>query len=221
MRPLRIIVAVLALLCSIAPSGAAADRIHKILIVHSYHQGLAWTDSISEGIRSALVPFDRRIELYFEYLDIKRRPRPLSEEDLPAYFQPDSGFDVVITADEEAFELVRRREIGSGPVLPVVFCGISRFEPATIDPAQAVTGVLETVAHRDNVKLMACCSTGMSPEPFLNMNLRILLCRNSAIHRSSLSSLGCGRTGCHHLTAQSTTLFHAVYSRRPERDLAG
>lgn len=43
----------------------------NILVLHSYHQGLEWTDNISKGIQSV---FDDKanINLIFEYLDAKR-----------------------------------------------------------------------------------------------------------------------------------------------------
>ena len=48
-------------------------RNKKILIIHSYHQGLVWTDGQDEGIREILAG-QSNIEISSEYLDSKRIP---------------------------------------------------------------------------------------------------------------------------------------------------
>jgi len=47
-----------------------ADK--NILVLHSYHHGLEWTDSISKGLISAFDKSKEKTNLYFEYLDSKR-----------------------------------------------------------------------------------------------------------------------------------------------------
>jgi len=54
------------------PWDTEAARKEKILVLHSYHQGLEWTDSITAGIQSVFKPLDKTYELYYEYLDTKR-----------------------------------------------------------------------------------------------------------------------------------------------------
>jgi hypothetical protein len=49
-----------------------ANQRKHVLVLHSYHQGLGWTDRITKGIKSALHDTDQEIELYFEYMDTKR-----------------------------------------------------------------------------------------------------------------------------------------------------
>ena len=53
--------------------GFCQNRKH-ILVLHSYNQGLDWTDSENEGIASILRPRSRDIEVYTEYMDTKRFP---------------------------------------------------------------------------------------------------------------------------------------------------
>ncbi len=54
------------------PFPAEGARKQKILVLHSYHQGLEWTDNISSGIQTVFEPLDKDYEIYYEYLDTKR-----------------------------------------------------------------------------------------------------------------------------------------------------
>ena len=54
---LPIIALILVLLASATLSKAAAeDGLKKVLVLHSYHRGLGWTDSIAQGIDENLIP---------------------------------------------------------------------------------------------------------------------------------------------------------------------
>jgi len=156
---LRSLVLALALtiLMAIVSIKATAAENQKILILHSYHQGLAWTDSVSQGIQSTIAPLSKPIELYFEYLDIKRRPQPISESTVLYSLQnrlKQTAFDLIIASDDEAFELVRRVTATDSINIPLVFCGLSHFEPHMTAGPRPMTGVLKTVGHQANLDLM-------------------------------------------------------------------
>ena len=89
---------------------AWAAPLRRVLILHSYHQGLPWTDSVTRGIQSAFAPFDRQIELYFDYLDAERQPKPVSKISQVAYYRAriiQGAYDALIVSDEEALGLVQ------------------------------------------------------------------------------------------------------------------
>jgi len=44
----------------------------KVLVFHSYNEGLTWTDNVNKGIHRAFKPVEESVELFFEYLDRKR-----------------------------------------------------------------------------------------------------------------------------------------------------
>jgi len=44
----------------------------KIMVFHSYHQGLEWTDEVTKGIFSAFNPMGDSVEIFIDYLDSKR-----------------------------------------------------------------------------------------------------------------------------------------------------
>lgn len=155
-RPL-VFCLVLALVLAGFCAGATAAEMKKILIVHSFHQGLAWTDSVSQGIQATNDPFNKQIELYFTYLDVKRRPEPVSETTLVDTLLPEleqTAFDVIIVSGDAAFELIRNIEEKNNRKTPLVFCSVSRFDPKWRDGDRPMTGVLKTVAHQANLDLM-------------------------------------------------------------------
>src|SRR6266566_782207 len=60
----------------------AAAPTKRVLILHSYHQGLYWTDSIQRGLEAALADSGVRAELYTEYMDSIRFQRLLRRREV-------------------------------------------------------------------------------------------------------------------------------------------
>ncbi|MEO1234198.1 MAG: hypothetical protein AAFZ18_35420 [Myxococcota bacterium] len=116
----------------------------SILLVHSYHPALGWTRKLSYGFGSALGALPR-LRIDTEYLDAKRRPGlPHAEaflETLEAKYRSHPP-DVLVIADDPAFELLwgRRRELFPG--VPVVFMGLNEVR-ADVLQAPQVTGIFE------------------------------------------------------------------------------
>ncbi|HPF93417.1 MAG TPA: hypothetical protein PLV65_05760, partial [Tenuifilaceae bacterium] len=57
---------------SIAFASSKVQTPHNVIIINSYHQGLSWTDSLNKGINKVLLESGLDIEVYTEYLDVKR-----------------------------------------------------------------------------------------------------------------------------------------------------
>ncbi|MCG8578891.1 MAG: hypothetical protein MI866_03185, partial [Bacteroidales bacterium] len=53
------------------------NPVKKVLVLHSYHQGLEWTDNVTDGIKQTMLSHEDEVDLYFEYLDSKRYPDSL------------------------------------------------------------------------------------------------------------------------------------------------
>ena len=62
---------VLSFFLLISTQGFSFER-KKILVLHSYHQGLQWTDNVSQGIREVMDSIGDGYELDYEYLDTKQ-----------------------------------------------------------------------------------------------------------------------------------------------------
>ena len=121
----------------------AAEASGKVLLVHSYHAGYPWVDSISRGVKKALAGTD--IQLEYFYMDTKRRPdeewKIKSGEmalEKTAVYQP----DVVIAADDNAQEYFAKKLAGKDKP-QIVFCGVNSEASKYGYPASNVTGILE------------------------------------------------------------------------------
>ncbi|HOK14945.1 MAG TPA: histidine kinase, partial [Candidatus Kapabacteria bacterium] len=105
----------------------------KVLILHSYHKGLKWTDEVDRGIRDQLKSMNFT-EIFTEYLDTKRH---FSDE----YFElkkreflykfSDEKFNVVITTDDDALNFALSNHDIIFKSSPIVFCGVNHLSPET------------------------------------------------------------------------------------------
>jgi signal transduction histidine kinase len=150
---------IILLLCFIALTGqdCQAERKKRILVLHSYHQGLEWTDNITKGIQSVISPYHELFELQYEYLDTKRN----SDEDYMEYMSKfittknaHISYELVIVADNTALKLINEGRITFKGNPPVVFCGINNYSPALTDGIEKVTGVVEVTDYRGTIDLM-------------------------------------------------------------------
>lgn len=140
-------------LCAVLSPAQAKTK--KILVLHSYHQGLEWTDDITAGIQSVLDPMNS--EIYYEYLDTKRNTGERYARNLIELFQSKQKnipFDLVIAADNNALEFVRKYGSSLYPNAPVVFCGINHFNESLIAGIDQVTGIVEHVDIKATIELM-------------------------------------------------------------------
>ena len=143
----------LSALCAVLSPAQAETK--KILVLHSYHQGLEWTDNITAGIHSILDSMD--IDVYYEYLDTKRNTGEHYSKKLIELFQSklqNTSFDLVITTDNNALEFVKIHGSDLYPKAPVVFCGINNFNESLIAGIDQVTGIVEIVDIKATIELM-------------------------------------------------------------------
>jgi len=138
-----------------AQNAVTSQPRRQVLVLHSYHKGLAWTDSEDAGIASVL---DDKpgLELFTEYMDAKRFAQPGDEDRLAAYFArkyANSRFEVVIATDDDAFQFLLGRRDKLFPGAQVVFCGVNYFDEAMIaHSAGTYTGVVEAYDVRGTLR---------------------------------------------------------------------
>ena len=130
------------------PSRSAPEY---ILILHSYHK-FTWTDHINEGINSVL---DRRqhVSVRTEYMDTKWYQEPEYLQQLFDLYQRKYGdmkFDVVIVADDNAYNFARAYQASLFHGAPIVFCGVSDFDPEEIR-GRPITGMVEIEPYEDMI----------------------------------------------------------------------
>lgn len=132
-------------------------KTQKVLVLHSYHQGLEWTDNITAGIKSILGTKESNIEVYYDYLDTKRNTGPAYENKLIELFRAkkqQASFDLVITSDNNALNFMRLHGADLYPNTPIVFCGVNFFTPDLIAGMEQVTGVTESADVKSTIELM-------------------------------------------------------------------
>ncbi len=118
----------------------------QVLVLHSYHQGLSWTDNITRAILDVLDP--EKVDLYFEYMDTKRFTDPNWGEALYQLYRiryAQTRFDVILVSDNFAFNFMRTYGDRLFPGVPVVFCGINFFTSTMVQGHPNFTGVVEDV----------------------------------------------------------------------------
>ncbi len=128
----------------------------SVLILHSYHQGYEWGDSIAKGLQDHLEKKEN-LSLHVEYLDALRYSSVDHMNAFEEYLKVKYGkkgfdFSLIICSDDPALQFVYSRRVLFGDT-PVVFCGINNFEPALIKGMKNVTGVNEVISVEETVQV--------------------------------------------------------------------
>jgi len=145
------------LILTICVSISFAQENKHILILHSYHKGQKWNDSITQGVESILNSNGQNIELFFEYMDTKRfyDDRHLNNlyQLLSHKFQ-NHKFDAIICTDDHAFNFFLERFHELFPKTPTVFCGVNNFNEASLAAGRNwITGVVESTDLTKTIKI--------------------------------------------------------------------
>lgn len=128
----------------------------KVLVLHSYHHGLEWSDQISKGIISTLEKSPEKVLIYFEYLDAKRYFTPYFKEKTFEYLLLKHGqtrYDAIVVVDNDALAFTNSYHHLLFSTAPIIFCGINDFKPTLVSNLKEVTGVVETVDYEGAISL--------------------------------------------------------------------
>jgi ABC-type uncharacterized transport system substrate-binding protein len=131
----------------------------QILVMHSYHQGLEWTDNISRGIIDTFREEEKNYEIFFEYLDTKRNPSSEYFERLVEFEKQKTelgglNFDLIICSDNNALTFLSRYGKELFGEVPIVFCGVNNYTPAMRGGNPNITGLTEAIDFRSNLTIM-------------------------------------------------------------------
>ncbi len=134
----------------------APGAVRQALILHSYHQGLSWTDNIMAGMASVLDDADADLEVHVEYMDTKRHSPAEAFPYLEALYRQKYGqisFDVILLSDNNALTFILSRRDRLFPGVPVVFCGINNFSKDMLEGRTDVTGAVEEIDIRATIDM--------------------------------------------------------------------
>jgi PAS domain S-box-containing protein len=129
----------------------------NILVVHSYQEGLEWTDGQNQGIKNAFSTF-ASINLSIEYLDSKRIPLenitvPFAELLRSKY--KGVRLDAIIVSDDNALNFLAGCHKELFPGVPVIFCGINNYTPDILTDFEGLaTGVIQTLDPGGTIDLI-------------------------------------------------------------------
>jgi PAS domain S-box-containing protein len=137
-----------------APQAKAQADMKRVLVLHSYHKGLGWTDSITKGIEAAFSKSKFPIEIFYEFMDTKRifdeaYLNKLAE--LYQYKYRKRHFDAIISSDDHAFRFLLAHHDALFPQTPVVFCGVNYFKDDFIANTDYFTGVVESFSIKGTI----------------------------------------------------------------------
>lgn len=145
------LVLLIALLLAPLPLAAASP---SVLLLHSYHPGLSWTDTLNVGIHDTFRAEMPGALLWVEYLDTKRNTDTsyLSlQAALLEHKLARSTFDLIVTTDNDALDFVLRYRDTIFQGAPVVFCGVNDFKPQQLSGHKRVTGLAENPAFAETM----------------------------------------------------------------------
>jgi diguanylate cyclase (GGDEF)-like protein len=149
---------VIFLVCILVISSAHAEcRKKKVLVLHSYHQGLEWTDEITRGIKSVFDPLQLSYETHYEYLDMKRNAGKAYLDDMARLISDKNNkfqFEAIISSDNDALKLLNDGKLSFKGNPPVIFCGVNNYDARLTDHLDKVTGVAETTDLKGTIELI-------------------------------------------------------------------
>ena len=160
----RFIIVLLALALPVAVPGARAAGVHdhdhpRVLVVHSYHEGLPWTDAVQRGFREGLGEQAEHLNLYFEYLDALRSAGAGSRTE-EAFVQRiieryrSLDIDILLATDDPAYNLLRAIRDRLAPGKPILFAGVNNITEANLIGIEGVAGIAETPDFTATLTLM-------------------------------------------------------------------
>ncbi len=150
----RMLVPLVALLCFL-PAPASSASVRNVLLLQSYHHGFEWTDRITEGVESVLEGKKVPVLLRIEYMDARHVKESADERLVFESYRrkfANARFDLVISADTEAFQFLRRHRDDLFPGVPVVFCGVNDYVDSMLDGRSDITGVAESLDVKETLE---------------------------------------------------------------------
>jgi len=122
----------------------------EILVIHSYHSNLSWTQALKTGIEQG---FPSEVTIHHEYLDAKRHPELQHQTEFLAHIQTkyqDTDLSLLMVSDDPGLGLVLDSREEYFSEFPIVFMGINNVQDSLLDKPW-LTGVFETHSNVETI----------------------------------------------------------------------
>ncbi|MEM9088717.1 MAG: histidine kinase dimerization/phospho-acceptor domain-containing protein [Cyanobacteria bacterium P01_F01_bin.53] len=140
---------------------AQALETKKVLVIHSYHPELSWTQQEKEGIDQGFVESEHDVAVYHEYLDANRYPGLQHRHSFFDYLKSkyrETPLDALMIADDPGLTFYLSARDKYFADVPVVFMGINYVQEELFD-VPWLTGVFENHSLAETI-LEAKLQTG-------------------------------------------------------------
>src|SRR6056297_123916 len=100
----------------------------RVLLLHSYHKGYAWTDKIGRAIFNSIQEAMPETDIVTDYMDTRRYSGSGNLFDLAMLYlhkYRNTDFDLIIGTDDQVLRLIWSYGAYIFPQIPVVYCGIT------------------------------------------------------------------------------------------------
>ena len=158
-RPCPAIVFFLCVFLHILLSSAlfAQDKpLKRAFVLHSYHRGLSWDDTIDSSIKSIFREGGLNVEIQTEYMDTKRIHDATYMKQLYELYRykfKNRKFDVIISIDNHALNFFTEHRDEIFPGTPVIFCGVNNFQDSMLKGQNLYTGVVEDMEIKGTIDI--------------------------------------------------------------------
>lgn len=124
----------------------------NILVIHSYHSGLSWTDNINKGIYNSFVnEQNSTVDIRCEYMDTKHFEDSAHFTIFKNYIKnkyQGIKIDLLICSDNAAFNFLTINAPIIFPNIPVLFCAVNYCDSIP----QNFTGIIEDIDIKLNIE---------------------------------------------------------------------
>lgn len=134
----------------------AREDTKRILMIHSYHWGMSWTDGQVEGFMQGIRKAGIDASVSMEQMDVVTQPAPYDYDRFADYLIWRHGgrkFDLIVTTDTDALKFValKYNELFAGT--PVIFSDVYGLDDIAFPPGMAFTGVKELRDYKPTIDL--------------------------------------------------------------------
>ncbi len=125
-----------------------------ILVINSYHRGYFWSDNQMRAVQEA---FADHYDVIIEYLDTKRHPLDLIQDDLVRLFQSkysQEKIDLILAFDDGAYNFLDKYYDLLFPGVPVVVTGVDHLSLSLQNDKPYLSGFIDRMDPRPTIELI-------------------------------------------------------------------